>query len=239
LAQKTVTSTGGRVWPEYVQQYSGVNVYDYAVSGAVCDVSFSSSTRNAVKQDQVPAFLADNSYVSNVTGQPALDNPSSSTVYAIWIGTNDLGNAGFLTEFQPKGMPLTNYTDCVFNQLDRLYAVGARKFALLNIAPLNLAPQYALPEDGGLNNTRYWTTKSEYSTNLTQISEKMRQYSTLVNGVFEYQVPYQVKLAKRYPESSFALFDIHSLVSPSLPLPTTSSLVSPETQYSRISALDD
>lgn len=189
-----------------------MNIYDYARSGSVCDSTISSKSRRGVKQDQIPTFLADNEYVNNSTGQRVLDNPSAETVYAIWIGTNDLGNGIFLTEEQAKGMPLTNYTDCVFEQLDRLYDIGARRFVIMNIAPLDLSPQYALPENDGVTAPRYWKNKTQYNSNLTQISEKMRQYSTLVNSVYEFQIPYQVKLTKRYAKSQFALFDVHSLV---------------------------
>jgi hypothetical protein len=212
-SQKTVTSSGGRVWAEYVGQYSGARIYDYAVSGAVCDKTLA-PRRNAVSQDQMAAFLADNSYVSNTTGAAALANPPDETVYAVWIGTNDLGNGGFLTEVQqPNTLPVTAYVDCVFDQFDRLYAVGARRFALMNIAALDRAPQYALPQDGGVNSSTYWTDKTSYDPNITHSSEKMREYSTLVNSVYKYRLPYEVQVAKRYPGSWFALFDVHSLVS--------------------------
>ena len=169
-----------------------------------------------MKQDQIPTFLADNQYVNSI-GQRALYNPSAQTVYAIWIGTNDLGNGVFLTENQPKGMPITNYTDCVFEQLDHLYAIGARRFVVMNIAPLDLSPQYALPENGGVTAPRYWKDKIQYNSNLTQISEKMRQYSTLVNAIYEYQIPYELKVTNRYAKSEFALFDVHSLVRVRIP----------------------
>jgi phospholipase/lecithinase/hemolysin len=165
-----------------------------------------------VKQDQIPTFLTDNEYVNNSTGQRVLYNPSAETVYAIWIGTNDLGDTAFFTEEQPKGMGLTNYTDCVFEQLDRLYDIGARRFVIMNIAPLDLSPQYALPENDGVTAPRYWKDKTQYNSNLTQTSEKMRQYSALVNSIYEFQIPYQVKITKRYAKSQFALFDVHSLV---------------------------
>jgi hypothetical protein len=164
-----------------------------------------------VKQDQLPSFLADNEYV-NSTGQRVLDNPSAETVYAIWIGTNDLGNGVFFTDSQPKGFPLTKYTDCVFEQLDRLYDIGARRFVLMNIAPLDLTPQYALPENGGVTNSRYWKNKSQFNSNLTQISETMREYSILINAIYNYRIPYELKVASRYARSQFTLFDVHSLV---------------------------
>lgn len=109
-----------------------------------------------MKQDQIPTFLADNQYINSIGQRAQVYNPNSQTVYAIWIGTNDLGNGVFLTESQPKGMPITNYTDCVFEQLDRLYAIGARRFVVMSMAPLDLSPQYTLPENGGVTAPRYW-----------------------------------------------------------------------------------
>lgn len=63
--QSTDTTTGGRIWPQYIQQYTGINLYDYAVSGAVCDTAFAPSTRSGVKQNQMPSFLQDHAYVGN------------------------------------------------------------------------------------------------------------------------------------------------------------------------------
>jgi hypothetical protein len=210
--QSNETSTGGRAWPSYVQQYSGVNLYDYAVSGAVCDSVTANTRRSGIKQDQMSSFLTDNSYRDNRTGSRALINPSDETVYAIWIGTNDLGYGGFLTEVQPDGMPLTYFTDCVYEQLDRLHAVGARAFVLMNIAPLDLCPEYARPENGGEETGQYWANKAGYDTNVTRSSEKMRQYFTMVNEVFEYRTPFELLLANRYPGSRFAVYDVHALV---------------------------
>ena len=173
------------------------------------------SNRAGINQTQVPTFLDDHRWTSNVTHLPALHNPPSETVYAVWIGTNDLGNAGWLTESQqPRGLPLTYETDCVFAQLDRLYEdAGARSFVVMNLAPLELLPQYALPELGGVEVSRFWQDKLAYNDNMTQIAEKMRQYRTMVNAVYEWQTPYLVKLTDRYPDSAFAVFDVYSLVS--------------------------
>jgi hypothetical protein len=178
----------------------------------MCDKAISNNNRNGIKQDQLPTFLRDNTYTSNETNKPAILNPPHETVYAIWIGTNDLGYSGFITEVQPAGMPLTYLTECVYAQLDRLHEIGARAFVLLNIAPLDLSPQHALPENGGLTDPQYWTEKPAYEANITRSSEKMRQYLTMVNAVFDYQTPYEVRIAKRYPGSTFALYNVHGLV---------------------------
>ncbi|KAJ6035970.1 hypothetical protein N7540_000249 [Penicillium herquei] len=211
-AQSSSEADGGWAWPSYVQQYSGVNLYDYAVSGAVCDSITMQTVRNGIKQDQMPAFLSDNSFVNKTTHKTALTNLADETVYAIWIGTNDLGYDGFLTEAQPRGMPLTYFTDCVYTQLDRLHAIGARNFVLMNVVPLELTPEFATPENGGLPVGEYWTWKSDYDANITQSSEKIREYATMVNAVYKYQTPYSLRIANRYPDSSFAIYDLHSLV---------------------------
>ncbi|KAJ0114618.1 acetyl esterase [Diaporthe amygdali] len=204
----TVTSTGGRIWPQYIQQYTGINLYDYAVSGAVCDTYFSPSKRNGVKQNQIPYFLKDKDYV----GDGSLINPSNETIYAIWIGTNDLGPAAFFTDNRVS-LTILDYIDCVYEQLDALHEAGARNFVLLNLAPLNFAPMYALPENGGTINTTFWKDEETYNANVTQVSEKMRQYVALINSIYNYRTSEEVQISDRYPASSFTIFDVHSLLS--------------------------
>lgn len=198
---------------QYVQQYTKTALYDYAVAGAVCSTTFANTKRNGVKENQIPNFLADALYVSNTTLKPIISTPVDKTIYAIWIGTNDLGNGAFFTDQQPNNLTIIDYVDCVYDQLDRLYAFGARKFILMNIAPLDLAPQYSLPGNGGLDAPQYWTNKLSYNANITQSSEKMREYSTLVNAIYDARTSLYVKVSDRYRESSFAVFDVHSLVS--------------------------
>lgn len=47
-----------------------------------------------------------------------------------------------------------------------LYGIGARNFVLLNIAPLNFAPMYALPQNGGTIDTQYWLNEDQYTSNV-------------------------------------------------------------------------
>jgi len=165
----------------------------------------------SVLEYEIPAYLNDSTATSNATGKayftPALT--ASNAVYAIWIGTNDLGNNAFLTDSQVAGKTLSDFTDCVFVALDRLYASGGRYFVLLNIAPLYLAPLYANDTDMGAGLNQYWKNKP---TNHTAIAEQMKEYSTTVNNVWKYQVPYEALVANRYPGANFAIFDIYSLV---------------------------
>jgi len=196
-----------------------LNLYDYAVSGAVCSNLITPRFLPSINADfpsvleyEIPAYLNDSKSVSNATGQayftPALTQ--SDAVYAIWIGTNDLGVNLFLTDSQVPGETLTSFTDCVFVALDQLYASGGRYFVLFNIAPLYLTPLYANDTDMGVGHTQYWQAKPD---NHTAIAEQMKEYSTTINNVWKYQVPYEALIARRYPGANFAIFDVYSLVS--------------------------
>ena len=81
-------------------QSTGVKLYDYAVNGAACSNKITPRIEPitdqlypSVLEYEVPAYIED-------TKAEAL--PSDSTVYAIWIGTNDLGYEGFLTDSQAE-----------------------------------------------------------------------------------------------------------------------------------------
>lgn len=76
-----------------MKQYAGLNVYNYAVSGAVCSNTYVSRYLAAIHEDfpdvegyEIPAFLADKAYKEPGTGQPFLDIPAGQTVYSMWIG---------------------------------------------------------------------------------------------------------------------------------------------------------
>jgi hypothetical protein len=198
-----------------VKQYTGASLYNYAVSGAVCSNTVTprifgliNAPFPAISQYELPAFIADSKYVEP-SGKKFFNGQADTTVYAMWIGTNDLGVYALLTDSQVKGTNLTSYTDCVYNQFDRIYRNGGRNFVLFNNAPLQLAPLYgAAPYGVGPN--QYWQNKPK---NHTQISYKMLEEVVSANAIFEYRTPVAVELRKRYPGASFAIYDVNSLVS--------------------------
>ncbi|KAF2145232.1 carbohydrate esterase family 16 protein [Aplosporella prunicola CBS 121167] len=197
------TSTGGYIWPRYVADYTGANVYNYAVSGATCSNAIISRIWDGINAPfpdvagyEVPAFLADKALPG------FLELPADETVFSLWIGTNDIGSNAFLTDSQPAGLTLSDYLDCVYAQLDRLYAAGARFFVLMNLVPLQLSPLYALEANGGVGGYQ----------NTTETSFRMWEQVVLTNDVYEYRTPYEFLLKKRYPGAHVALFDMYSLV---------------------------
>ncbi|KAH8705196.1 GDSL lipase/acylhydrolase family protein [Talaromyces proteolyticus] len=208
------TASGGYTWARYVADYTKVNLYDYAVSGAVCSNKITPRWFSSINGDfpsvveyEVPAYTADSkAYTSN--GRPFLDIPPSETVYSIWIGTNDLGVDAFLTDSQVTGKTIPDYVECVFSALDSIYDNGARYFVVQNAAPLHLAPLYATPENGGVYAIQYPNT----TTNGTETSYRMWETVTTVNDVYKYKTPYEVLIQKRYPGAHFAVMDIYSIL---------------------------
>lgn len=229
LPESYNTASGGRTWPRYVVQYTGdavnnqwtpqITLYDYAVSGAVCSNEITPRTLSIINADfpsvleyEVPAFMADKSSLRIGTTEPYFTPAltASNAVYAIWIGTNDLGVWAFLTDSQVPGKVLSDYTSCIYAALDQLYSSGGRNFVLFNNAPLQLAPLYANDSLGGVGPNGYWPQKP---ANKTQIAETMHEYTTSTNTIFKYQTPFEARIAQRYPGANFANFDVWRLIS--------------------------
>lgn len=104
--QSNVTATGGYAWGQLVEQSAGVAYFDYAISGATCSNKIISRYFPTIRKpfpsvvdDELPSFLAD---VEAKTLY--LNRTAENTVYALWIGTNDLGPNGFLTDSQAPGV---------------------------------------------------------------------------------------------------------------------------------------
>ncbi|KAL1592316.1 hypothetical protein SLS60_011393 [Paraconiothyrium brasiliense] len=220
-------STGGLVWPRYASIYTNSTLYNYAVSGAVCSNSITPrwwSTVNAPFPDiinyELPAYISDSNYVSP-NGTAFFTGTPDTTVYAIWIGTNDVGNNAFLTDSQVAGTKLSDYVDCVYDVVDGLYQSGARYFVLLNLAPLNLVPQYALPADGGLNSTKFFPDKPSFAGgNITEISYRMLETVDTVNSIYAYRTPFETKVNNTWPGVNIANFDVNALITDMYANPT-------------------
>ena len=207
-----VTASGGLSWGQFVAQDTGVLYRDYAVSGATCSneiisryLAGISRTFPSVIDDQIPSFKADVAFKALYPNRNG-DN----TVYALWIGTNDLGYDGFLSDSQVPGTTIASYVDCIWSVFDSIYRTGGRRFVLLNLAPLELAPLYAPLSAGGIGDSQYWSNKTQY--NITEYSQKMKEYTTTVNTVFDYGVPFQTVVESRWPGASFDIFNVHKLL---------------------------
>jgi phospholipase/lecithinase/hemolysin len=207
-----VTASGGLAWGQYAAQYTGAKYLDYAVSGATCsneiisrDFPLIHRPFPSVMDDEIPSFKADVAFKALYP-----DRTAANTLYALWIGTNDLGYGGFLSDSQAPGTTITDYVNCIWQVFDNIYQTGGRRFVLLNLAPLELSPLYALPADGGIGDSQFWSNKTQY--NMTEYSQKMKEYTTNVNTIFDYGVPFQMVVKSRWPGASFSIFNVHKLL---------------------------
>lgn len=196
-----MSADGGYIWGQWVRDHAGINLYNYAVEGAVCSneitprfFSAIDAPFPAVKDYEIPAYLNGSKYYE-LNGTKFMDDDPATTVYSMWIGTNDLGNYAFLTDSQIAGTTLVNYTDCVYNQLQRVYDNGGRYFVIQNIAPLQLTALYGLPGKGGVGANQYWPDKP---SNLTEIHYRMLEEVVTVNSIYEYRTPFAVEINRRY-----------------------------------------
>ncbi|KAK4143357.1 uncharacterized protein C8A04DRAFT_37550 [Dichotomopilus funicola] len=208
-----VTASGGLSWAQFAAKNAGAKLMDYAVSGAVCsnkivsrNFDYINRTFPAILDDELPSFEADIGFKALYPHRTA-----GNTVYAVWIGTNDLGFDAFLSDSQTPGLTISDFAECIFSVVDQVYKTGGRRFVLLNEVPLELTPLYNTPDNGGTLDSQFWKSKSSY--NITEYSQKIKEYSSLVNTILDYGVAVQASIKKRWPDAVVDVFDVHSLVS--------------------------
>ncbi|KAH6682112.1 acetyl esterase [Plectosphaerella plurivora] len=211
VPESSVTATGGLAWGQFVANETGARYYNYAVSGAVTsdDIITRAFRPNltfpSVLDYQVPAFEAD-----IAAGTLFKDRKADNTLYALWIGTNDLGWNAMLSDSQIAGATISTFVDSIWTIFDHIYAAGGRHFVLFNLAPLEEAPLYASIPNGGVGDSVFWTNKTSYNT--TEYENKMLQYTTSANTLFDYGVPFQLVVRKRWPGAKITLYDVHTLM---------------------------
>lgn len=202
-----MTASGGRVWARFAVESTGVTLYNYAVSGAVCSndltwriIPGTNRTFPGINDYELPAFKADFPKNSH-----RLD--MDETLFTIWIGTNDLGGDAIISGLPNVG--LTNYTSCVIDTMSELYEYGARNFALLNLAPLEHAPLYAPENEGGFAGpSQFWEDRGD---NATAISRRMRDLTQGANEIYKYRIPFEV-VAGSLKGAKVAVMDTYELV---------------------------
>ena len=118
-----------------------------------------------------------------------------------------------MTDEQAPNKTLVDYVDCVYATVDSLYSNGARNFVLMNLAPLNLNPQYGIPSAGGLNATQFFPDKDSVAGgNITEISYRMLETVATVNSIYEYRTPFETRVNNTWPGAQVANFDVHALM---------------------------
>lgn len=154
----------------------------------------------SVLEYEIPAFAKDNKIFK-------LD--LSETVFALWIGTNDIGAGSLVSSAQLHNVGLTNVTSCITEAVSKFQKLGAQKIVVLNMAPLELAPIYATEDRGGyIADDVFWGTKSAV-TNLTALSEEIRELTWNGNEILKYKIPAETA---KWKKTEVGALDTHSLL---------------------------
>lgn len=124
-----LVSDGGTPWPVYVAGYTGARLFPYARAGATCSNDLTFRPFPPLFGSQIPAFLADKN-----NGTIQVD--PHSTLYTLWLGTNDIGVSSLLTG--DSSASIVDVAGCLVNWVKVMYDNGARNFLFQNVSWLTI-----------------------------------------------------------------------------------------------------
>lgn len=133
------TSANGPIWVQYLSEkynLGNIKVFNLASGGATIDAALVPPFQPTVLSivDQVSQFKT---FLSEKPAGAEWD--SSNSLFAIWVGINDVGNsAGWTNITRPDFY--TTLMDRLTTQLDELHSLGARSFLFLTVPPTDRAP---------------------------------------------------------------------------------------------------
>ncbi|KAJ7145700.1 GDSL lipase/esterase [Mycena epipterygia] len=134
---------GGVQWPWYLGLYGNYTIWNYAVGGAVCSNDLTPlSGEPDVIGGQTDWFIQDH-VSNNGTKHQKLDMDPSEFVVIIFVGTNDVGINSFVTDNQTAQISLVDVAGCQLQTIRNLYALGARRFIVNSLIPLQLTRLYS------------------------------------------------------------------------------------------------
>ncbi|KAI0729700.1 GDSL lipase/esterase [Fomitopsis betulina] len=183
----------GTAWPVYVADYANLTLYPYAIAGATCSNNLTYRPFSSVLEGQVPLYLQD-----KANGSISVD--ADSTIYTLWIGTNDVGANAVLTGAQSPGVTIVNTTRCAVDWVNVLYQSGARNFLFQNMLTLQDTVMYSA--DSYPNG--YWTAQR----NTTEWNLVMAEFVNAVNAL---SLAWLEARAPSFPGAHLGYFDSYGL----------------------------
>ncbi|KAJ7619619.1 GDSL lipase/esterase [Roridomyces roridus] len=138
-----VAADGGFQWPWYLGIYGNYTIWNYATGGAVCSNDLLPSfTVPDVIGEQAAWFIQDH-VLNNGTKNQKLDMDPSEFVVIVFIGTNDVGSSSFVTDSQNATVSIADLANCQIQALRNLHTLGARRFIVNSLIPLQLTRLYS------------------------------------------------------------------------------------------------
>jgi len=183
----------GTAWPVYVADYANLTLYPFAIAGATCSNNLTYRPFSSVMEGQIPSYIQE---VQN----GFLNVDPSSTIYTLWIGTNDVGANAVLTGGQAPGVTIVNTTRCAVDWVKVMYQSGARNFIFQSMLPLQNTVMYST--DSYPNG--YWTAQR----NTTEWNLVMAELTNAVNAL---ALAWLEAMAPSLPGAHLGYFDSYGL----------------------------
>eukprot|EP00833_Pecoramyces_ruminatium_P002818 jgi/Orpsp1_1/1176850/evm.model.c7180000059258.1 len=167
--------SGGKNWPQFLIDMHPMNMWNFAISGAVVDPKVvDGNAQFTPMTEQYQYFLK-----NMAQGKKFGNWKGDSSLFAIWFGINDIGskrrNEG-LTSSQIDEKIATS----MFNMIEGMYKEGARNFMFIYVPPIEKCPVYS----NGMN-PNIKTDVPNYNNNLNKYAKNF-QASHPDTNVFVY-----------------------------------------------------
>ncbi|KAF9818645.1 hypothetical protein IEO21_02625 [Rhodonia placenta] len=175
------TSSNGPNWVEYLSgtyNVTDTKVFNLASGGATIDAALVAPYLPTVLSivDQVSQFQE---YLASKPAGAEWD--SSNSLFAIWIGINDVGNSYGWTNVTSQAAFHTTLMDRLFSQVEILYQDGARSFLFMTVPPTNRAP--LLIEAGPTAVNQITAALADYNDQLARFVDLFEATHEGLNGV--------------------------------------------------------
>jgi len=171
------TSSNGPNWAMFLSSTfnaTNTSVYNLAWGGATTDSALVTPFESTVHSfvDQV------NTFNEVFTPAPA-EAPwqSSNSLFAVFIGINDVGNSWDWTNVTQHGFHIT-LLNRYFGQVEDLFAKGARNFLFINVPPIDRAPLFI--EQGKSNAALVKSSLADYNA---QFAQRVSQFKSTHRGL--------------------------------------------------------
>ncbi|APA09198.1 hypothetical protein sscle_04g039680 [Sclerotinia sclerotiorum 1980 UF-70] len=176
------TTTGGLNWIGYLVETYNVTLmlsYNFAFGGATTNASLVAPYAPTVLSliDQVDQFVQ---YI------PSGPWSASNTLFGIFMGVNDVGNAYYLSNYTTV---LGQIMDSYFAEVQRLYDAGGRNFLFLTVPPTQDSPLFIA--QGTAVQASLATAISQYNAALvSRVTEFKVANAGSKTWVYDTQIPF-------------------------------------------------
>lgn len=166
------TSSNGQNWVQYLggtYNVTDTQVFNLAFGGATIDSALVAPYSPTVQSIVTQVSLFEQFLGSKPAGAPW---KSDNSLFALWIGINDVGNSFAWNNVSQSAFHTTLMTR-LFGQVEELYQSGARSFLFLTVPPTNRAP--LLVVQGPTVTARITSSIADYNNQLRSFVTKFKQ----------------------------------------------------------------